>query len=222
MHLLDALLSSVAPHECLGCGSEGRLLCQTCADGLTAAVARCYRCHALDAEAMTCASCRRQSHLLGLRAACLYQGAAKGLIWQLKLAGARAAAEQMAGQMVLRLPPVTAATMLVPVPTATNRIRRRGYDQATLLATTLARKARLRCISCLSRTTQTEQHGSSRLQRLQQLSTAFRVTRGRPLQGQDVILVDDVVTTGATLEAAAAVLQAAGARRIDAVVFAQA
>jgi ComF family protein len=171
---------------------------------------------------MTCVRCLGLSRLRSLRAACRYRKVAKALIWKLKLAGARAAAQQMAQRMSSQLPTAADDTILVPVPTATRRIRRRGYDQATLLAGELARKNRLSSVSCLMRTTQTEQHGSSREQRLQQLSTAFRVTSLRLLQDKHVILVDDVVTTGATLEAAAAALRAAGARQVDAIVFAQA
>ncbi|HVA11400.1 MAG TPA: phosphoribosyltransferase family protein [Candidatus Dormibacteraeota bacterium] len=155
-----------------------------------------------------------------MKAATVYDGISKNLIWKLKLAGARAAAHIMAE----RLAPLverTTETIIVPVPTATGRARQRGYDQARLLARELARGARLPYRDCLARHGQTHQHGLPRRERLAQLAGTFRVTRRQAVPGAHIILVDDVVTTGATLEAAAAVLRAGGAARIDAVTFAQ-
>jgi len=222
MTLLDQLLAKLAPHECLGCGAESALLCSECADRLVQVSARCYRCHVLVPEAVTCAACRQRSRLHSLQAVCLYQDTAKALVWKLKLAGAQAATGQMAERMLPHLPRPTADTVIVPVPTATSRIRRRGYDQAELLARELARQSHVRQAVCLTRITQSQQHGAHREQRLRQLAEAFRVTNPHLVPGRHIILVDDVVTTGATLEAAASMLHAAGARQIDAIVFAQA
>jgi predicted amidophosphoribosyltransferase len=73
----------------------------------------------------------------------------------------------------------------------------------------------------LARQGQAHQVGASREQRKQQLATAFRVTKPQHVAGARLLLIDDVVTTGATLEAAAAALRAVGARHIEALVFAQ-
>lgn len=110
----------------------------------------------------------------------------------------------------------------MPVPTATSRVRRRGYDQALLLARRLSHETHSQCVIGLLRITQSQQVDASREQRLKQLAAAFRVTRMRAVRGKHIILIDDVVTMGATLEAAASSLRAAGAGRIDALVFAQA
>lgn len=100
-------------------------------------------------------------------------------------------------------------------------MRERGYDQAKLLARKLAREARLPYADCLARSGQAHQVGSNRSQRLSQLSDAFRITKPRTVQNAYILLVDDVLTTGATLEAAAKVLHATGASSVDAVVFAR-
>jgi len=109
---------------------------------------------------------------------------------------------------------------LVHIPTATRRVRQRGHDHALLLAHHLSRLAGIESVTHLARTGQAHQVGSSRAERLRQLQNAFRPAG--PLKGKNIILVDDVLTTGATLEAAARELKRAGARTVSALVFAQA
>lgn len=220
MNLFDNLISKIAPHNCLVCDTEGRLLCSACSDKLIVIPERCYRCRRFSRDWLTCAVCSITSRLDSVRPATAYTGSAKNLIWKLKLSGARSAARIMAGHLSAMVKN-RCDVIIIPVPTATGRARRRGYDQAKLLARELSRQTRLPYRDCLARNGQTHQHGLSRQQRLTQLSAAFRVTRPRTVKGSRVMLVDDVVTTGASLEAAASVLRAAGADRIDAVVFAQ-
>lgn len=219
MRLINVLIGIAAPYNCLACGSGNRLLCAACVDKLATVPQRCYHCHQPSPDWLTCKSCRRDSRLTSVRPGTVYGGAAKALIWKLKLAGARAAA----GIMAERLAPLIEQkpdTIIVPVPTATRRARQRGYDQARLLARELARRTRLPYHDCLARHGQTHQHGLSRSERQTQLSAAFRATRPHRVRGADIILVDDVITTGATLEAAAAVLKTAGAAKASAVAFA--
>jgi ComF family protein len=115
-----------------------------------------------------------------------------------------------------------ADAVLVHVPTATGRVRTRGYDQARLLAREISRASGLRRQRLLARSGQTHQMGSGRTERLRQLEGAFRPLRLSDIQGKHIVLVDDVLTTGTTLELAARVLMHAGAARVDALVFAQA
>jgi predicted amidophosphoribosyltransferase len=76
-------------------------------------------------------------------------------------------------------------------------------------------------MTLLARRGQSRQVGARRMQRTTQLVDAFHPIRPSLIQGAHILLVDDIVTTGASLEAAARVLKQAGAKRIDAVVFAQ-
>jgi ComF family protein len=218
MSIIDRFISQLAPHDCLGCGTEGSLLCSACQQLFNPVPERCYRCHEPSPGALTCATCYQAGRLHRLQAVAVYEGIAKQLIWKLKLAGAQTAATAMAVRLQ-PLIPIDRDILIVPVPTATGRVRRRGYDQAKLLARALSRQPRLPYLDCLTRSGQAHQHGASRAQRLQQLTAAFRVRRHNSIRGSHIMLIDDVVTTGATLEAAAAVLKAAGAARIEAVVF---
>ncbi len=221
MSLFDALIGKIAPHDCLACGAEGHLLCVACTSCLAVIPGRCYKCEKVSQDGLTCADCCPASPLCQVQVATAYDGSAKALIWQLKLAGARAAARIMAGRMAIMVKCDTATTIIIPVPTATGRVRQRGYDQAKLLARELAKQKRLPYLDCLARHGQAHQHGLSRQDRLIQLTVAFRVRRPKAVLDSNILLVDDVVTTGATLEAAAATLKTAGAARISAVAFAR-
>jgi len=217
--LLQTLLAKLAPYECLGCAAEGRLLCLNCAASLSRLPERCYRCRRLSVGNKTCASCRSKSNLYAVRAATNYSGLAKELVWRLKFSGAQLAAQEMAALMRL---PSNEPIVLVPIPTATSRRRRRGYDQAYLLAKAVARQYHLSYGTYLRRSGQQHQVGASRQQRITQLQTAYRCIAPQRIAGAHVLLVDDVLTTGATLEATAKVLKQAGAKRVSALVFAQA
>ena len=220
MIIFDNLISKLAPHLCLNCGYEGLIICVQCLSDFEKMPSCCYKCRRLTADARTCGSCRSTSDLKQVRIATIYDGLAKQVVWRLKFDGAQAAAGAMANLMeplIIREPDA----WLVPVPTAHRRARGRGYDQAKLLAKALSRRSQLRYIDCLRRNGQAHQVGSSRRQRLQQMEGAFSVKSHAPPAGKKILLIDDVVTTGATLEAAAAVLKRAGAAEISALAFAQ-
>jgi ComF family protein len=222
MSIVDYLVSHLAPHDCLGCGAEGRLLCADCATKLRPALACCYRCRTASVDFLTCKDCRNSSALRQVRAVTVYEKLAKDLVWKLKFAHAHSAAREIAAVMdPLVNHQKQHDLLIVPVPTATTRTRQRGYDQARLLARELALSARRPYADVLARQNQAHQVGASRQQRLQQLAAAFRITKPQQVKNAAVLLIDDVVTTGATLEAAAAVLKTAGARHIEALVFAQ-
>lgn len=200
MGLIDSLLDKLVPHECVGCNQEGSLLCSACARLLRPAPIH-----------------EPGGNLLKLQSATLYDGIAKDLIWKLKSGGAQAAAAVMAHHMA-NLVAKDQDYLIVPVPTATSRVRQRGYDQAKLLARALARQTRQRYADCLARHGQAHQVGASRQARLSQIEGALRVKRR--VQEARIVLVDDVTTTGATLESAALVLKQAGASHVEALTFA--
>jgi predicted amidophosphoribosyltransferase len=97
----------------------------------------------------------------------------------------------------------------------------RGFDQAALIARSLASKKGLTYVSALQRTTQADQIGKRRADRLKQMAGSFRMVAPAKVRGATVLLVDDVLTTGATLESAAAELRRCGAKHVDAVVVAR-
>lgn len=97
----------------------------------------------------------------------------------------------------------------------------RGYDHALLIAKDIADKKGLDLLAVVSRFTQTRQVGSDKKHRMEQLQNAFYIKSPVTVRGRKVLIVDDITTSGATLDCMATVLHKAGASQINAVVFAQ-
>lgn len=216
MSVLEQLLSTIAPHDCLGCTAEGALLCAKCIQALPPVPPRCYHCGRSTTNYQTCAGCQLTSPLAAVWAVTPYAGPAKALLHVIKFERARAGAQDVARAMARLLPdgPFT----ITHAPTATSRIRARGYDQAEIIAKELARATGQRYRALLARTAQQRQLGQSRLNRKQQMQNAFRLLC--PVPQGSILLIDDVLTTGATLDSAATTLRSNGAQHVCAAVFA--
>jgi ComF family protein len=112
--------------------------------------------------------------------------------------------------------------LVVPVPLAPERLRRRGYNQAGLLAAEVAvTVGGVLSTETLSRDARAAQQTLSGAERLRNLAGAVRCASAETVRGKGVLLVDDVVTTGATLSACADALAQAGAARVSALAFAR-
>ena len=219
--LFEHIISIIAPHNCLSCGIEGALLCSGCVEQLPYPPCICYRCQKSLSLDRICDTCQGQTPLSGLYIRTTYSGLAKSLLWRLKFDRAAAAAHPVAkacGPLVA----FRDDTVLTCVPTASVRIRQRGYDHAERITRRVAKHTKLPYYTLLRRTTSTRQVGADGQMRRSQLRDAFRATKPGAVSGKHVILVDDVITTGSSLEAAACVLVNAGARSVNAVVFATA
>ncbi|HUP68680.1 MAG TPA: phosphoribosyltransferase family protein [Acidimicrobiales bacterium] len=142
-----------------------------------------------------------------------YSGTGRELVARLKYRNARSAVAWLAAGMA-ELVDADEIDVVTWVPTTPSRRRQRGFDQGRVLATAVARRLHRPCQSLLRRREGPPQTGRSRLQRLHGPDLVVRSWRPPPSR---VLLVDDVVTTGATMAAAAQVLSRAGAAAVHAV-----
>jgi len=223
MLLVEYIISLYAPHICIECGNESNaLLCGHCSSTVPRVPSRCYRCKAVSRDYETCKRCHAQTPLRKVWVTAPYESIAREVVHRTKYERAQAGAQTMARLTSPLLTGVADDVLLVPVPTASRRVRQRGYDQAVLFARELGELTGLKTARLLARQGQAHQVGAGRTDRLRHLQGAFRVTHPGNIEGKRVILVDDVLTTGATLETAAREFRRAGAKSIDAIVFAQA
>ncbi|MBZ6377095.1 hypothetical protein B5C34_06665 [Pacificimonas flava] len=176
----------------------------------------------LGADALCGACSGRAPPYATARAALRYAGAAVPVLLGFKHAGRTQLARVMAAHMTRLLPP-GGSDLLVPVPLDRARLRKRGYNQAGLLCRALGKRAGLPVdVEGLVRTKPTHSTaGLSRAGRFRAAEGAF-APKGNRLAGARVLLVDDVMTTGATAEAAARALTRGGAARVDVLTFARA
>jgi ComF family protein len=173
-----------------------------------------------------CDRCRRMLRFLAapspgvpVWAALEYEGPARAIVGALKFRGALGLAEPMAALMVAAAPVERLRGELVPVPLHAARRRRRGYNQAERLAQALGRRTGLAVVDCLSRGgANLRQVGRDRTARL--AGPSGSISAGTPVP-ESAVLVDDVMTTGATLAACAAALRAAGSEEVSALGFAR-
>ncbi|MEP7203532.1 MAG: phosphoribosyltransferase family protein [Ilumatobacteraceae bacterium] len=146
----------------------------------------------------------------GVAAAFPFVGLVRELIVALKFRHRRSAAGVLAAHMLRRLD-LANIDVVTWAPTSARRVRRRGYDQAEVIAQAVARQLGVPCRRLLYRAHGSPQTGKSRSDRL--IGPAFRARR--PKRDLVVLVVDDVVTTGATLRTAADALHAAGVARVE-------
>ncbi|MGI9147794.1 MAG: ComF family protein [Chloroflexota bacterium] len=158
-----------------------------------------------------------------IRAPFAYQGAARTAVLTLKFKSGRYLTPLM-GELLreeLDRRPVQ-ADIVVPVPLAAGRLRQRGFNQALLLASEVASTVRGSVAAeALVRDERAAQRTLSASERRANLLGSIRCQQSAAVQGKRVLLVDDVMTTGATLSACADALSEAGARRISGLAFAR-
>ena len=216
--------------RCLLCHgrAENAGLCAACRDELPTLVQACQRCALpLPPAAATCARClQRPPAFTCARAAWHYAFPVAQLLQRFKYQRDLAAGRTLAQLAAVQLAPLLAAQesrpdLLLPVPLHWRRYWQRGFNQAQLIAAEFGRQWELPVHPGLlrKRSASAAQQQLGRAQRLRNLQQSFFLRR--PLPGLHVGLVDDVITTGATLEAASRTLLDAGASRVSAFALAR-
>lgn len=231
---LRHVLTMLFPERCFGCGARDALFCNRCARSLLAYQPACVFCRR-NAGGAFCAPCRRRVKLHDLPcneiivAQSYRTPSIQKAIRALKYRSATVLQETLAELLWKKGAPmltdcVSSSTVVIPIPMSAKRLRQRGFNQSALLASAVAQHAAIpfnEHTLVKIRHTRPQSETPHRSERLKNVRGVFTVHQTEAVRGKTVILVDDVITTGATIIDASRALKSAGALRVIALVLAQ-
>jgi len=217
--LKEAALDLILPKRCLGCGKEGDYICPGCSLKLPRIIPPvCPLCGLPRISRSLCPSCtKHQYEIDGIRSPFRFEGLVRQAVYQFKYNNLRDIASSLAELMAKYLDKnQVPGEVLVPVPLHRKRLKQRGYNQSRLLAVELGKITGIPVVTDYiqrTRPTPPQTDTAGKYKRVENVSGAFAAVVIRPEQ-QSIILIDDVATSGATLNACATALKQAGARSV--------
>ena len=222
--LKNALIDFVLPPHCIICSRyltpEEKIVCDTCWENLEILPSFfCPDCqNFLDERSFSCGICTHNVTLSAVRSLGtfddFYQKLIHGFKYQQKISLGQRLGRRL-GEMLIKDKTVSRFDCLIPVPLHSARKRERGFNQSEILAEELSKFTELPLLKTLKRIRNTkDQTKLTPEQRIENVTGAFALIDPEKIKGKRVILVDDVITTGATLRECASVLKKAGAKEI--------
>lgn len=230
---VEALLEVVSPTRCAGCERPGALICDACRDAMVRIDPReaCTHCGAPYGR-LVCTECAMEQGACDrCLAATVFEGSPARIVRAYKDAGEQRLAHEIAhllaqaAQDAERLAPqryggmLHAADAVTFVPVTAAAYRRRGFDHMEAVARAFALEVDIPLVDALAKHGNADQRDYARDERLAASRGVYEVVE--PVRGMRLLVLDDVITTGATLESAGAALAAAGAAHLDALAFAR-
>ncbi len=216
IHIFKGFLNFLLPQRCLGCGKQNFPLCDECVAAIP-----------LSEVSKTDQFFGKSEFIDKIIPASSYKNEiVKKAIWLLKYRGAKILAEPLAGIIFRRIKNEISEIMpafeqnkalIIPIPLSKKRFRERGYNQAEFLGKFLSDKMSINIktdILYKTKETKSQVEIKDKEKRLENICGAFEIKNAETIKGKNIILIDDVVTTGATLNEAAFVLKKAGAKKI--------
>ena len=211
-------LDLLFPRRCVGCGKEGDFICSSCLNLLERITPPlCTKCGRPEEGGVSCSSCSSFKAIDGIRSPFKFEGVMRQAIHQFKYANVRALLVPLAellGDFLAKNP--MPGEVLVPVPLHPKRLKQRGYNQSSLLVGGLGKLANLPVVDdCLIRVRHTPPQAKTltAAERSLNVESAFSCLN-QNLREKKVLLIDDVSTSGTTLDACAQALKAAGATSV--------
>ena len=233
MHSLQALADLCFPPSCLNCGislqQSSILFCDSCLLKIKFInEPYCACCGILfpSGESHLCALCLKKSwNFTRARSVIVYNDTAAKAILGLKFGGRKAALKtfEKFKQQCSPCRDLVAPDCIIPVPLHRNRLRRRGFNQSLLLAMAFypGEKKKIRKTALQRKRDTVPQTGLDGLSRRKNMRDAFLVKRETDVYGKKIVLVDDVFTTGTTVNECARALKQAGAAQVDVLTLAR-
>jgi len=218
--LKGAALDFLFPRFCVGCGKEGRFICNSCLASLAKIESPvCPKCGKPQTNALLCPGCSSwEADIDAVRSTFRFEGVIRTAIHEFKYRNLRAIAGQLAALLndYLVVEASIPCEVLVPVPLHGKRIKERGYNQSALLATELSKLTGFPVNdSCLIRSRYNVPQAKTRnVEERRQNVIGIFTCQNKDLRGKKVLLIDDVTTSGATLNACASILKTFGAASV--------
>lgn len=229
LELKNFVLDLIFPVFCLNCRMEGGWLCNACIRQVYFKPPTCFVCKKINLPTgRTCKNCRGKTKIYAFLSPLFYDnGPVKDLIHYLKYRRVRSISNVLAGLAVdyinkYKIAFLVEDLVVVPIPLYKSRRAERGFNQAELIAKDMASilKLKINCKLLIKDKKTRFQMELSGVERKNNLVGVFKVVDPEKVKDKNFLLLDDVKTTGATLEEAAKTLKQAGARKVWAVTIA--
>lgn len=221
------LLDLIFPKYCVNCKKWGEYLCSNCFSLLSFDTKNiCAECSLPAFSGITHPKCRTKYSLEGTFTALVFNKTVKKLIYQFKykpnLTDLRKTLSDLLYESLIQREEFARVfekeksnIFLVPIPLSSEKLKKRGYNQSEILAKDLGKKLGLPYINLLRRIKDTKsQVGLDKKERRENIKNAFALKGEFDLKNKEVFLVDDVMTTGATLSEAGKILKKAGISKV--------
>ena len=229
----DKFLNELFPenYSCYNCGEEilpdnKNHLCKDCLSKIYLIKNPCKRCGVeLNSFTNYCHNCKNKQRNFDL-AVCSakYEGVATNLVYKFKYNAEKYISKVILNFMIETIKSakfLKEVDFIIPVPLSQERLKERGFNQAEILSSLLAKELNIEhCCEAIKRVkaTQTQTH-LNKLERKENLKNAFAVAEKSKLKGKTVLVVDDIITTGATLDEISLVLKKAGVKKVYGLAF---
>ena len=227
MYLVSSmgLFDFIFPKRCVSCKKLDSYLCENCFTFLSFDVkSLCLACNKPSFNGLTHSKCKKKYSIDGCFSAISSNKIAHKLIYTFKqkpyLSDLKHVLTDLFYESVIQNEEfikqiVSGEWMMVPVPLSKTKLRKRGYNQSKILANELAKKFNIPVADVLERNRDTKtQAGLSRIEKRLNVKNVFEITNHKFLINKNIFLIDDVVTTGATLSQAAKLLKENAAKKV--------
>jgi ComF family protein len=215
----------IFPKFCVGCGIEGTWLCNNCKKDILLVESQvCPDCLKISQQGKYCKDCRKKYALKGIMCACYFEeGPTREIIHNFKY-NSVTELQGVLGDILYRV--FKKSDLLIDLitfaPLHRKRMAQRGYNQSEILTQKLSEKSKIKYQSLLikKRSTKRQVELTGKLRR-KNLTGVFSIIKGINIKNKRILIIDDITTTGATLDECAKVLKSAGAREVWGLVVAR-
>lgn len=221
---LDFILDFLFPKKCLGCGNIGKYFCEDCLTKIKRAENQvCPGCYEVSFNGKTHEKCRKKTELTGLYFGFLYEGMIKRAVRKIKYQQVFSIKMELMDLFMRNFPREKFQEFVfIPIALHKRRLRERGFNQAEIIAKEICKRANYTfCGNVLKRVKNTKtQTELTRRERQKNIAGAFQIENAEEIRGKKIAVIDDVFTSGATLNECAKELKKSGAKEVWGVVVA--